>query len=84
MIEHKVIGHVATVSDRHVLWAHENHSLRVSVTDSHVYVEGFELTPYRARQFAALLTEGAALVADVRLADETNPPPTWRQLPGQL
>jgi hypothetical protein len=84
MKEYKTIGHVETESERHTLWVHENHSLGVSVTEDHVWVEGFQMTPYRARQLASLLTAGAAVIADCKLADESNPPPTWRELPGQL
>jgi hypothetical protein len=84
MIEYKTIGEVGTKSDPHVQWVHEDCTLKVSVTDDHVWIEGFRLTPVKARQLASLLTAGAALVADCRLADETNPPPTWRQQRGQL
>ena len=84
MLEHKTIGHVATLSEPHVQWVHEDHMLRLAVTDDHVLVEGYRLTPARARQLAAILTIGAGLVTDCKLADEDNPPPTWRQRPGQL
>jgi hypothetical protein len=84
MKEYKTIGHVETISEHHTLWVHENHPLRVSITDDYVLVEGFRLTPARARQFASLLISGATLVTDCKLADESNPPPTWREQRGQL
>lgn len=84
MKEHKTIGHVATRSEPHVTWVHEDHQLRLSVSDDSVLLEGYRLSPARARQLAAMLTTGAALVTDCKLADESNPPPFWRDRWGTL